>query len=282
MALACQLPPSEYAISRMHDVAQRLASSRPSMAALANTVARIWRAGFADPDTQYPLTRLRRMDDEARFLQRYWDDVDPDLIRHAAPLLAGALYTHSRSGTVEAVLRALSPVPDDPARVVVAESRPGGEGVALAKALATAGWEVTLVADAACGLFVPTVDAVVIGADSVRSDGAVVNKIGSYPLALVARASGKPFYVVCESLKITPVELPLTLERLPASTSAGGNMSEVQLDTVAFDVTPPQLITGVVTELGPLDRQDIARLAGDASDAYRALVGDVATAAGEG
>lgn len=281
MALACRQPPSARALGDVHAIAQRLATARPSMAAVANTVARIWNAGSGEPASANMEARFRRMDSEARQLQRYWDAVDQDLIRHALPVLHGVIYTHSRSGTVEAMLKALIAAHTEERRVVVAESRPGGEGVGLAAELISAGWKVTLVADAASGLYIPEVDVVLIGADSVRRDGAVVNKVGSYPLALVAREHKKPFYVICESLKVAPAALPLMLERLPSGPIHEGTAG-APLDTIAFDVTPASLVTHVITERGILTEHEITHMADAASFAYRALFDGGAIPAEEG
>ena len=273
LELACQTPPSDAAIQTVHATARRLADSRPSMAAIANTAARIWSAGLSSTQEASGGGRLRAMANEAQRLQRYWGEIDPKFTLRAQPFLGGTLYTHSRSGTVEAVLLALARSSAEQRRIVVGESRPGGEGVGLAQLLAAAGWDVTLVADSACGLRIARVDAVVIGADSIRSDGSVVNKVGSYPLALVACANSKPLYVVSESLKIAPPELPLQLESLPPETLVDGTIAGVTVDAVAFDVTPSDLIASVITEDGILTLPEIQRLSDAASLAYHALYG---------
>lgn len=271
MELACRLPPDAQTLAAIHDVARRLASTRPSMAATMNTVARIWYAGRPKSSDDSAATRFRGMQTEARRLQKYWSAVSDDLIRYAAPFLDGMLYTLSRSGTVEATLLALAHAASESPRIVVSESRPGEEGVGLADALVAAGWRVTLVADAAVGLFLSRVDAAVIGADSVRPDGDIVNKVGSYPLALAARAANKPLYVLCETLKIAPSGLPLVLESLPAE-QPPAQPDSVTVDTTAFDVTPASLVTRVVTERGALSWRQIRRLSDAASTAYHALL----------
>ncbi|HKV84502.1 MAG TPA: hypothetical protein VJN88_08100, partial [Ktedonobacterales bacterium] len=195
----------------------------------------------------------------------------PTIATHAAPLLTGPLYTHSRSATVEATLRAVAASSTE-RRVIVGESRPGGEGVTLARSLLADGWDVTLVADAACGLMARAANAVVIGADSVRSDGSVMNKVGSFPLALAARAAGVPFYVVCETLKIAPTELPLALESLPPETLLAAPPTGLIVNTIAFDVTPADLVTAVITEAGVVANAEIRRLAALASAAYAELM----------
>lgn len=271
LADACACPATGETIRLIHDVASRLAASRPSMAAVANTAARVWHAGALTGNTNPAAERLRAMRDEAGKLQRLWDAAGPAIASHAAPLLTGALYTHSRSATVEATLRIIA-VARTGRRIVVGESRPGGEGVALARSLLADGWDVTLVADAACGLMTRAVNAVVIGADSVRSDGSVVNKVGSYPLALAARAAGVPFYVICETLKIAPDELPLALESLPPQTLVEAPPAGLNVNTVAFDVTPAALVTAVITEDGVAGGAEIQRLAALASAAYAELM----------
>ena len=79
--------------------------------------------------------------------------------------------------------------------VVVAESRPGCEGVITARRLATAGVPVTLVVDALAPALVAEVDAVVVGADAVTPD-TLWHKCGTLALALAARESGRPLWVV--------------------------------------------------------------------------------------
>jgi hypothetical protein len=87
--------------------------------------------------------------------------------------------------------------------VIVCESRPLCEGVTLARRLAAAGLDVTLVTDAQAGVFVREADAVLLGADAVTPQG-VVNKAGSLLLALAARAAGVPVLAVATTLKVSP------------------------------------------------------------------------------
>lgn len=265
----CARAATDATLRLSQDVARQLAATRPSMAAVANTVARVWQAGtLTDVSTA---ERLRAMGREAGRLQGHWDAAGPTIAAYAAPLLAGALYLHSRSATVDATLRAIAASRTD-LRVIVGESRPGGEGVALARALLAEGWDVTLAADAACGVLMRDVDAVVIGADSIRADGSLVNKVGSFPLAMAARSAGVPLYVVCETLKIAPFELPLALESLPPAALMASPPAGLAVNTTAFDVTPAELVTGVVTENGLTTTAEIERLAALASEAYRELM----------
>jgi translation initiation factor 2B subunit (eIF-2B alpha/beta/delta family) len=257
----------------IQQASQAFAAARPSMAAVANTAARIWHAGTGAIDSD-PASRLRAIHRAARTLRLDSGNAAERILRHGRPLLPSALYALSRSGTVEAVLVSLgkeqAAAAESP-RIVVSESRPGGEGVAAARALAPAGWQVILVPDTACGLFIAEAAAVVLGADSVRADGSVINKVGSYPLALVAHAAGVPVYVLCETIKVASPDFPLHFEEMDPRALLPDPTPGVTAYNVYFDHTPAELITSIISERGPLTRDDIARIATDAQTALAAL-----------
>lgn len=250
---------AEPQVSALRRNARELAHARPSMAALATTVARIYAAGwppdpdYLDPDSTAPApAALARMRVAAQQLVTAWDEAANIILGHARPLLRGTVLTHSRSGTVERVLTLLAAAPSALDGVIVTESRPGGEGVAAARALVAAGLPVTLVADAAVGLVAGQATCVVLGADSVREDGSLVNKVGSYPLALAAHAAGVPVYVLCETLKVAPVGWPLVLEEMDPAELLPAPVPGLTVRNVYFDRTPAQYLTAIVTERGTL------------------------------
>ncbi len=138
-------------------------------------------------------------------------------------------------------------------RVYVLEARPLLEGRFLVVALKEAGIAASLAPDALGPQLVAEATSVLVGADSVLRDGSVVNKIGSYGLALAARQHGKPFHVACETLKFDA--------RHDATSWPGSramNPREVwenppeQVDVVNryFEVVPASLVTAIVTERG--------------------------------
>ncbi|HEX6818484.1 MAG TPA: hypothetical protein VF120_08925 [Ktedonobacterales bacterium] len=243
--------------------AMQLAQVRPSMAAVAIGVARIWSAGseVVEGDaSEQAGTRLERIHTAAQNVLTSWNSSADQITAVARPLLGPTVFTLSRSGTVEAVLSRLARAHEEHSmrRVLVAESRPGGEGVVTARALAKVGLAVTLVPDAAIGAVIGEASVVVLGADSVRANGDVVNKVGSYPLSLVAREAGVPVYVLAETLKIAAPNFPLILEPLewPEMPQLPG--PGIELRSVGFEVVPARLITEVISEAGPLDRIQIA------------------------
>ncbi|MGZ3601177.1 MAG: hypothetical protein ACXWQ5_16035, partial [Ktedonobacterales bacterium] len=239
--------------------------------------ARIWWAGAPSAaPTPDPQARLGRIHDEAVRLLSLWHDAADAILTAARPLLSGRLFTHSRSGTVEDTLvRLVQMDPTDaygqPRHIIVSESRPGGEGISAAEALAKAGWRVTLVPDAAYALFIAEADSVVFGADSIRADGSVVNKVGSHTLALAAHATSVPVYVLCETLKIAAPDAPLTLEEMDPSEILPHPIPGVTPRNIYFERVPTHLITGIITERGRLTPADIAATAAQASQARAAL-----------
>jgi methylthioribose-1-phosphate isomerase len=145
--------------------------------------------------------------------------------------------------------------------VVVPETRPLLQGSRLtAWELSRSGVSCTLIADgmAASRLRRGDVACVIVGADRIAANGDVANKIGTYSLALAARAHGIPFYVAAPSSTVdraTPdgSRIPIE-ERTPeeVTTWRGSLMAPagVGVWNPAFDVTPAELVTAIITESG--------------------------------
>lgn len=143
--------------------------------------------------------------------------------------------------------------------VLVDETRPRLQGARLTTwELARLGIPQTLIADGAAGWHLRRgrVDAVLVGADRIAANGDTANKIGTYPLAVVAQANGVPVYVVAPSSTVDlslaegdaiPIE-----ERDPREVThlAGLPLAPpgVHAANPAFDVTPAAYITAIVTE----------------------------------
>ena len=153
--------------------------------------------------------------------------------------------------------------------VWVDETRPVLQGARLtAWELQRRGIPMTLIADAAAAsaMAARRVDLVVVGADRIAANGDVANKVGTYPLAVVASRHGVPFYVVAPTSTVdlaTPSGADIPIEEREASevTSALGTPVAPEGTpswNPAFDVTPAELVTAIVTERGilrpPYDR----------------------------
>ncbi|NIB98390.1 initiation factor 2B [Halobacterium sp. R2-5] len=229
------------------DTARRLREAKAGMAVVRNRVNRVMATAGRTADSVEAIAR--EVADEAV-------DADARAASEAAAELDGlgadAVFTLSCSGTVAAALRDA-----DPERVLVAESRPGAEGVGVAEAFAE-DFDVTLTTDANVPAVVAEADAVLVGADAVFPDGRVVNKVGTRAAALAARDADVPIFVVCASDKITPEPLPVE-DGNPESLYDGDAPLDVR--NPVFEVVPGRLVDGVVTEHGRLDSGDVARAA---------------------
>jgi methylthioribose-1-phosphate isomerase len=136
--------------------------------------------------------------------------------------------------------------------VFVGETRPLLQGGRLtAWELEAARIPYTVVADAAAGSLLAggEVDCVLVGADRIAANGDTANKIGTYPLAVLAERHAVPFYVVAPTSTIdletsTGAEIPIE-ERDPREVS-----TRFPARNPAFDVTPAELIMAIATELG--------------------------------
>jgi translation initiation factor 2B subunit (eIF-2B alpha/beta/delta family) len=162
----------------------------------------------------------------------------------------GVILAHSYSSTV---LRALLAAHEagKGIRVLCSEGRPALEGVRLAEALAAAAAPVQLCADAALPALVGEADLVLVGADAVVEAGAI-NKIGTYPLALAAKAMGRPFYIAASLNKLLPPSLEplLRIPDRPPGEIWVGKLGKLKVYNRYFEVTPLSMITGVITEEG--------------------------------
>jgi len=146
--------------------------------------------------------------------------------------------------------------------VFVRETRPRYQGHITAKALASAGIPVTLIVDSAARYFMKDVDLVVIGADTVAVNGAVINKIGTSELALVAKESRVNVMVGAETYKFDPKTVSGELVKIEErdwreviNEEKLKVIGNIKVRNPAFDVTPPQYIDIIVTERGVIPPQ---------------------------
>ncbi len=175
--------------------------------------------------------------------------------------------------------------------VFVDETRPRLQGARLTTwELTRLGIPCTLIADGAAGLVLRSgrVTAVLVGADRIARNGDVVNKVGTYSLALAAREAGVPLYVVAPTSTIdpaTPTGDDVPIEERDASEVLLIGGVRIAPDGVAafnpaFDVTPAHLVTAIVTERGiarPPYETSLGELTGAAGPAKgQTLVGETA------
>jgi len=138
--------------------------------------------------------------------------------------------------------------------VITTESRPVWQGRLSARDLLKAGIPTTMIIDSAVRHFIRDVDKVVVGADSIAANGAVVNKIGSSAIALAAWEARVLFIVAAETYKFNPDTLVGKLvkieERDPKEIINLKSYPKLKVRNPAFDVTPAEYVDFIVTERG--------------------------------
>jgi methylthioribose-1-phosphate isomerase len=212
-----------------------------------------------------------------------------ELLEHLAPGGGYRLLTHCNTGALvsggEGTAFAVALAAHRAGalrRLWVDETRPLLQGARLtAYEAARNGMAYTLLADGAAGsLFADgQVDAVLVGADRIAADGSTANKVGTYPLAVLARHHGVPFVVVAPTTTVdlgTPDGASIEVEQRAAHEVAEFQGVAVaplgaQAYNPAFDVTPPELITAIVTEKGVVSPVDGGSLAACATGHDRVM-----------
>ncbi len=171
---------------------------------------------------------------------------------------AGALAT-AAFGTAEGVMRAAW-YQGKKIRIIATETRPVLQGARLTVwELVKEGIPVTLITDNMAGYVIRKglVDLVIVGADRITREGYVVNKIGTYMIALAAKRKGIPFYVAAPSSTIdleSSVDDVVIEERNPEEVrKVLGHpitLPDVPALNYAFDITDPDLVAAIITEKG--------------------------------
>ena len=167
-------------------------------------------------------------------------------------LSGSVVFTHCHSSTVTNML-SMALKEGKNFEVICTETRPAFQGRITAKEMLELGVKTTFIVDSAARSFMKNVDLVVVGADAITSEGNIVNKIGSGTIALLAHEARKPFYVVSELLKFDPATLFGEYEKIEERSRDEvwkEAPAELNVRNLAFDVTPRDLIHGVICEEG--------------------------------
>ena len=270
------------ALAAVERAAAALTAARPTAANLGWAVRRVAGAAAAGRDPagirRLALREALAILEEDRAACRRMGEAGREELRGRRRLLThcntGRLAT-AGLGTALAVVYAKAAA-GERVEVLASETRPLLQGARLtAWELAAAGIPVTVVADAAAGAAMAggLVDAVLVGCDRVARNGDAANKIGTYQLAVLARANRIPFYVVGPLSTFDPGTGDgggIVIEQRPAAEVrrlAGAQVTPeaAAVWNPAFDVTPAGLITAFVTDAGvlrPPYRQSIAAALG--------------------
>jgi methylthioribose-1-phosphate isomerase len=230
--------------------AELLGATRPTAVNLAWALEQV----LAAPDALARARELHREQDEAdRRLSELGAALFAPGDRALTHCNAGALAT-AGYGTAGGVLRAAWEQ-GRLEQVWVDETRPLLQGARLTTyELARAGIPYRVITDSSAGTLIARgmVERVVVGADRIAANGDVANKVGTYPLAVLAQRHGVPFYVAAPLSTVDPATP--SGEAIPIEERDAGEVAPDQPAlNFAFDVTPAELVTAIVTEAGVLE-----------------------------
>ena len=265
-------------LDALREHGEAIASARPTAVNLPAGVARHLRLAEEAPGSPEQIAEALLA--AAQDLDAYEREACAAMGRHGAAWLFGRtrFITHCNAGALvtTGIGTALAPIyvlqaAGEDVHVHADESRPLLQGLRLtAYELAKAGVPHRVLADGAAASLLRSgqVDAVITGADRVCANGDVVNKIGTYPLALAARTHGVPFVVAAPLSTLDPetasgADVPI--EERPDDQRAylqdDATPRELPAYAPAFDATPAALVSALVTEAGVLEKPDKALLA---------------------
>jgi methylthioribose-1-phosphate isomerase len=258
----------------------QLAASRPTAVNLFWALQRM-RRRWEECGEREPLAVSRMLLREAHEVLAEDVRINRSMGGHGAALLkdgarvlthcnAGALATGGH-GTALGIIRS-AVAGGKRISVVADETRPFLQGARLtAWELMQDGIPVTLITDSMAGHLMATgqIDAVVVGTDRVAANGDVANKIGTYMVAVLAHRHAIPFYVACP---LSTIDLNTADgSRIPIEERSGDEVlgygavqwaaAGVSVRNPAFDVTPAELVTALITEKGIVRAPDRAKLA---------------------
>lgn len=261
-----------------HGAAEVLEGTRPTAVNLRWALDRMRRVAaeaLADGKWGREISAVLRTE-----AQRIWD-IEAGMCRsigeHGSPLIQAGftVLTHCNAGKLATggLGTALAPIyiafqeEQKGIDVIADETRPLRQGARLtAWELVKAGIPVRVIADGAAASLMAAgeVDMVITGADRIAANGDTANKIGTYSVALLASAHGIPFYIAAPRSTIDPALATGDLIPIEYRGPEELDVAEgAEVVNPAFDVTPADLITGIVTDGGVLEqplKESIERL----------------------
>ncbi len=268
----------------VQDAASLLANARPTAVNLFWALERCRRAVDQTSRNSGPELAQTLLDLGLHLIEEDGAD-NRRMGRHGADLLPAkvSILTHCNTGalatggwgTALGIIRSAVEMGKD-VRVFADETRPWLQGARLtAWELQKDNIDVTVIPDSAAASLMQRgeVDTVIVGADRITATGDVANKIGTYSLAILCQHHGLPFYVAAPTSTIDPLttsgdEIPIEERPEEEVTIIGGTRfvpRGVPARNMAFDVTPSEMITAIITEQGvvrqPYDK-NLARALG--------------------
>ena len=248
--------------------AEFLKSSRPTAVNLKWAIEKQMELANSEQGTPKEITEKLiengiKLENEDIEINKRMGNFGAEVVPKGATILthcnAGALATVGY-GTALGVIR--SAYAKDPTiKVFADETRPRQQGARLTTwELTVDGIDTTLITDGMCSHFMKMrmIDLVIVGADRIALNGDTANKIGTYTVAIAAKYHNIPFYIAAPTSTIDPniesgEQIPIEERSHEEVTHINGDWicaKDVNIINPGFDVTPNELITGIITEKG--------------------------------
>jgi len=242
-------------ILNLKSAGEKLKSARPTAVSLPNAVnyiIHLAKSGKNNDKIRLSCEIQKFIDNQKNSLKKI-TEIGSHLIEDNDTIL-----THCNSDTVIEILKRAW---DDGKKinVVCTETRPRGQGYLTARELSEHGIPTTMIVDSAVHLMMKKlkVDKVIVGADTICTDGDVINKIGTSQVAICAKEMNIQFIVATQSIKFSPESISGILvkieERDPSEITK--ELPDVRKINPAFDITDARYVDVIVTEFGVIPPQ---------------------------
>ncbi|RLG74179.1 MAG: initiation factor 2B, partial [Thermoprotei archaeon] len=166
--------------------------------------------------------------------------------------------------------------------VFITESRPGDDGKIVASELSKLGLKVTLIVDSAMRYFMKYTTRVFLGAEAVAANGAVISKVGSSLMALIAHEARVRVFVAASTLKFNYetvfgelVKIPQAPEETILPREVKEKIGGIKTEIPVLDVIPPEYVDAIITEYGVIAPQAIPLLMRDLLKTWPPKAADV-------
>jgi len=250
----------EFFVQEMQKAGNLLLATRPTAVSLPNAI-RITLRGIETADTEDEARNRIKTQADA-FIAASNAALDQIAEICAARIKDGdTVMTHCNSkAALAGIIKAKEQGKD--IRVIATEVRPWNQGHLTIKTLNDHKIPTTFIVDSAVRFFMPEVDLIVVGADAITVNGAVINKIGTSQIALAAKEARKNLLVAAESYKFAPQTVHgdlIRIEDRPSTEILPEEMAKslpfVTVRNPVFDVTPAEYIDLIITEIGAIPPQ---------------------------
>jgi ribose 1,5-bisphosphate isomerase len=251
-------------VEEMLMAARRLIATRPTAVSLPNSVRFVMKKLREGVNASYSLEELKRhvISTSEEFIKNSEEAVTK-IGEYGSKLIEKneTIMTHCNSATAIEIIKTANRQGKS-IKVFATETRPLFQGHITSQILSREGIDVTLICDNAVRHFIDKIDKVIVGADAIAANGALVNKIGTSLVALAAKEASIPFIVGTETIKFSPETIIgelIKIEERPWSEVINAdilsNIGNIKVHNPAFDITPPEYVDMIVTEKGVIPPQ---------------------------